>query len=234
MRQFQAVKQMKTYAEIVEQIRTLIEQGELKPGERLPSERTLSAALNIGRQSLREALSVLEATGILEVRHGIGTFVKQAPNEIALGLPREEDCLDNPFELLEARTVIETKIVSLAAKRATLQEIADMEKALEELDAEMQSGRHPVELDRSLHLAFARGAHNQILYRAMIEITEQMRKHLWITLKERSLEVSGRIEKYHYEHVEVCKAIKEHDAKRAAQAMRVHLTHVGEDFLQGR
>jgi GntR family transcriptional repressor for pyruvate dehydrogenase complex len=232
MPRFQAVKQTKVYAGIVEQIRNLIEQGDLQPGERLPSERTLSTNLNIGRQSLREALSVLEATGLLEVRHGIGTFVTQdALCNITL-ISKEDSNLDNPFELLEARKVIESKIVSLAAKRATSEEIAEMEKALGALRIEMNEGRHPLELDRELHLAFARGAHNQILYRSMTEIIEQMSKHIWTTFKEKCLEVSGRAEKYHSEHEEVFHAIQRRDSRRAAQAMSVHLNNVGRDFLQ--
>ncbi|WP_378951576.1 FadR/GntR family transcriptional regulator [Pelosinus sp. sgz500959] len=232
MLKFQAVKQTKTYAEIVEQISKLIEQGELKPGERLPSERSLSSALNIGRQSLREALSVLEAIGLLEVRHGIGTFVKQDAISHLTTIPKNNEDLINPFELLEARRVIEVELVSLAAKRATELQIQDMEKALEALKENEIEGRHAFDLDRNVHLAFARGANNQILYRTMLEITEQMSQQLWIIMKERSLEVIGRGEKYHREHETIFNAIKSRDHKMATHEMLTHLKNIERAFLQ--
>jgi GntR family transcriptional repressor for pyruvate dehydrogenase complex len=228
---FQAVKQTKTYAEIVEQISSLIEQGELKPGERLPSERTLSAALNIGRQSLREALSVLEAVGLLEVRHGIGTFVRPDAISNLAAISKEEDRIFNPFELLEARKVIEKELVSLAAKRATEQDIEEMEKALEALRNNMIEGKQSLDLDREVHLAFARGAHNEILYQTMLEITEQMSKHLWTTMKEKSLEEVDRGKKYHKEHEMIFEAIKSRDAGKATRAMLAHLKNIERSFL---
>jgi len=229
---FQSVKQTKTYAEIVEQISKLIEQGELEPGERLPSERTLSSALNIGRQSLREALSVLEAIGLLEVKHGIGTFVRPDAISNLMTMPKEDEGLMNPFELLEARRVIEVEIVSLAAKRATEQDLEEMETALIALKNNPDEGQHPFELDRKVHLAFARGAKNEILYRTMLEITDQMSKHLWTIMKEKSLEVLGRGEKYHKEHETIFNAIKSRDSKMATHAMLEHLKNIERAFLQ--
>lgn len=232
MLKFQAVKQTKTYAEIVEQISSLIEKGELKPGERLPSERTLSSELNIGRQSLREALSVLEAMGLLEVRHGIGTFVRQDAIPNLTNVLREDEAILNPFELLEARKAIEVELANLAAKRATDQEIAEMEEAMEALRSNVQEGVHIFELDKRVHLAFAKGAHNAILYRTMTEITEQMSKHLWTTMKEKSLKVLGRADEYHREHERIFIAIKKHDPKAAVHAMVEHLKNIERAFLQ--
>lgn len=232
MLKFQAVKQTKTYAGIVEQISNLIEQGDLKPGDRLPSERTLSSELNIGRQSLREALSVLEAVGLLEVRHGIGTFVRQDAISNLPAIAKDDDNIVSPFELLDARRVIEKELVSLAAKKATEQDIADMEKALEKLRNNSIEGRHAFDLDREVHLAFARGAHNEILYRTMLEITEHMTKHMWTVMKEKSLEVLGRGEKYNKEHEVIFLAIKSGDSRKAANAMLTHLKNIEKSFLQ--
>lgn len=232
MLKFQAVKQTKTYAGIVEQISKLIEQGELKPGERLPSERSLSSALNIGRQSLREALSVLEAIGLLEVRHGIGTFVKQDAMTHLTTLPKDSEDLINPFELLEARRVIEVELVSLAAKRATPEQIEGIKNALKALQENEVEGRQAFELDRNVHLSFARGANNEFLYRTMLQMTEQMSQQLWIIMKERSFEVLGRGEKDHKEHEAIFNAIKSRDPKLATQEMLKHLKNIERAFLQ--
>ena len=230
MLKFRAVKQTKAYAEIVEQIRKLIEQGKLQPGERLPSERTLSAELSIGRQSLREALSVLEAMGLLEVRHGIGTFVRQDALSNLNTIAKEDNLLLNPFELLEARRVIEIEIVNMAAKRATEQDLKEMAKALETFHNSMP--KQHFELDRTLHLAFARGAHNEILYNTMLEITDQMTKHLWTTMKGKSLKILGRTEKYYQEHESILNAIKNQNSKLAMHAMGEHLENIEYDFLE--
>lgn len=232
MLKFQVVKQTKTYAEIVDQISKLIEQGELKPGDRLPSERSLSTALNIGRQSLREALSVLEALGLLEVRHGIGTFVRVDAKNNLPAIAKGSGSLVNPFELLEARRVIEPELAGLAAKKATEQEIAAMEKALAALKKNSTPGRHAFALDRDVHLAFARGAQNELLYRVMLDITEQMSEHLWLTMKEKSLEVSGREQAYQDEHEVIFLAIKNRDSRKAVRAMLTHLKNIEASFLQ--
>ena len=232
MHRFKALNPTKTYAEIVDQISSHIENGELKPGERLPSERTLSGTLNIGRQSLREALSVLEAIGLIEVKHGIGTFVR---DDALAHLPvarREDVNADNPFEFLEARRVIEPEMASLAAKRATEAEIAEMGRALEELLSDKTGGKREYELDRRLHLAIARGAHNEILYRSMLAITEQMSTHLWRIMKERSIEENGWGEIFSREHETILSAIKNGAHKVAAQAMLTHLRNVERSFLR--
>jgi DNA-binding FadR family transcriptional regulator len=232
VQRFKALNPTKTYAEIVDQISSHIENGELKPGERLPSERTLSDTLNIGRQSLREALSVLEAIGLIEVKHGIGTFVR---DDALAHLPvarREDVNADNPFEFLEARRVIEPEMASLAAKRATEAEVGEMERALADLLSDKTGGKREYELDRRLHLAIARGAHNETLYRSMLAITEQMSTHLWRVMKERSIEENGWGEVFSREHEAVLSAIKTGDHKGAAQAMLTHLKNVERSFLR--
>jgi len=168
------------------------------------------------------------------VRHGIGTFVKQDPISKLKKIDQNNEVLINPFELLEARRVIEVELVSLATKRATEQEIAEMEKALEALKQNVEEGRHAFDLDRKVHLAFARGGNNQILYRTMVEITEQMNKQLWIIMKDKSLEVLGRSEQYHKEHETIFNAIKNRDSKMATQAMLVHLKNIERAFLQNQ
>ncbi len=232
MQRFKALNPTKTYAEIVNQIRSHIELGELRPGERLPSERTLSDTLNVGRQSLREALSVLEAIGLIEVKHGIGTFVREDAIAHLPTARRESVDADNPFEFLEARRVIEPELAGLAAKRASEAEIAEMERALGQLLADTSGGEREYELDRTLHLAIARGAHNDILFRALASITEQMSTYLWRVMKERSIEENGWGETFAKEHGDILAAVKGGDHRGAAQAMLTHLKNVEKSFLR--
>ncbi len=118
---FQPIKTKKIWEEIVEQLKTMITNGELEPGDKLPSERDMSESMGVSRASVREALITLEAIGILEIKPGEGTFVRQtsdaetfAPLAMVLALER------NPgAQMMEVRRVLETEMAALAAERAS-------------------------------------------------------------------------------------------------------------------
>ncbi|MCX7779740.1 MAG: FadR family transcriptional regulator [Negativicutes bacterium] len=232
MTKFTVIKQTKTYTEIVEQITNLIKTGALKPGEKLPSERVLAQELGIGRQSLREAFSVLEASGVLEVRPGRGTYVRED------GLANTENLLigysefDRPFELMEARRIIEPQTARLAAERAEDAEIAEMEQLVKRMEEMAGLGGHPSAEDKKLHLLIAKASRNVVLQKTMNLIVESMGEKLWLTLKEQSLTVPGRNERYQREHRELLEAIRRRDSEEAAAVMLKHLAGIEEDLLE--
>ena len=101
----EAVKVRRLYLEVAGQIETLIRSGEIKPGERLPSERDLAASFEVSRPTIREAMIALEIAGLVEIRTGSGIYalpLKQSPEAITI------DDVPGPFEVLEARLLIET------------------------------------------------------------------------------------------------------------------------------
>ena len=104
---FTAIKHMRTYMEIVEQISRMIRAQELQPGEKLLSERALSIEFGIGRQCLREALSVLEVLGLIEVKKGRGTFIREDALEKLETKELDLEDFGDPFALLEARKALE-------------------------------------------------------------------------------------------------------------------------------
>jgi GntR family transcriptional regulator, transcriptional repressor for pyruvate dehydrogenase complex len=218
---FKRVKSTKTYAEIADQIVNLIKSGELQPGERLPAERNLAQEFGTGRQCLREALSVLEVLGVIEVKLGRGTFIRddvlQDKPKLALNLMETV----NPFEIIETRKIMEVKIAGLAARRATVEEITE----LEHLAGKVEQVEHnePSEENLHLHLAFARASHNTVLMKIMSELIEEMRKQLWRSLKGKSLRRPGRRSQYHAEHRAIIEAIKARDARKAEKLMQTHL-----------
>jgi DNA-binding FadR family transcriptional regulator len=108
----------------------------------------------------------------------------------------------------------------------------EMDSALAAFMGSDRSGKTEHELDRAFHLALARGAHNDILYRSMSMITEQMSTQLWMTMKERSLEAPGRAELFHRDHVAILEAVRSRDHRKAAQAMLAHLKGVERSFLK--
>jgi GntR family transcriptional repressor for pyruvate dehydrogenase complex len=229
---FTVIKQTRTYLEIVDQIVNLIRSGNIVPGERLPAERRLSSQFGTGRQCLREAFSALEVMKVVEVKPGKGAFVRSDALLHLNGPPAaifsEED---SPFELLQARKIIEPKATALAAKQVTPEEIAEMEQLIHTMKANRVAGFYSPEPGRKLHLVIMKASRNAVLYHVLCWIMEGMSRSLWNNLKEKSLEIPGRFEKYYDEHLALLQALKEKDAKRAERIMLKHLSEIEKDIM---
>ena len=147
------------YEEIVRQIRTLISEGRLKSGDRLPPERDLAERFRVSRASVREALRSLESMGLIEIRLGEGTFVREISVDsliepLALVILTQREAVG---ELFEARRLLEPPIAGLAARRSTKEEIQEMERSELLIDDGVGGGarRFDVQstvLNHSLHL----------------------------------------------------------------------------------
>ena len=229
---FNKVQTKKVYMKIVEQVRDLIKEGRLKPGDKLPPEQVLAEEFGTSRPSVREALSALEILGITESRGGKGNFIKNNLNfPLYEQKFRELEEEESPFELLEARKVVETEIVGLAAKKATEEEIAVIQGSLNKMKDAMTNIPEIMEFDREFHINIARAAHNSLLFSMMIYLTDLLKEKLWINLKEKSWSIPGHTQKYFEEHNEILNAIKNKDSKRARNRMYDHLAGVERDLL---
>lgn len=124
------IKYHRVYEDVIEQIKNLILEGNLTPGDVLPTERELAQSFGISRGTLREAFRILEREGLIEARPGGGRFLSKAL-DVAEDRSRILDNIERAtiIELLEARELFETGIVELAAKRATDEDIAEIEAA---------------------------------------------------------------------------------------------------------
>ncbi|HUU50216.1 MAG TPA: FadR/GntR family transcriptional regulator [Nitrospinota bacterium] len=217
---------------IVEQVRDLIKEGRLKPGDKLPPEQVLAEEFGTSRPSVREALSALEILGITESRGGKGNFIKNNLNfPLYEQKFRELEEEESPFELLEARKAVETEIVGLAAKKATEEEIAAIQGSLNKMKGAMTNIPEIMEFDREFHINIARAAHNNLLFSMMIYLTDLLKEKLWINLKEKSWSIPGHPQKYFEEHNEILNAIKNKDGKGARNRMYDHLAGVERDLL---
>src|SRR5215471_9293408 len=161
------VRSTRIYEEIVKQVKVLITEGKLKSGDRLPPERELAEKFMVSRTSVREALRSLESRGLIEIRAGEGAFVRDISLEALIEplalviLPHREGV----GELFEARRLLEPAIAALAARRATPDEIGEMERILEDQSKEVLQGRTGVTQDTALHAAIAHSAHNRAITR---------------------------------------------------------------------
>ncbi|HZW83980.1 MAG TPA: FadR/GntR family transcriptional regulator [Candidatus Deferrimicrobium sp.] len=224
MNYFKPIKTRKIYEEIVEQIRQLIKDGELNPGDRLLSERELCERLQVSRASVREALSALEIMGLIEVKPGEGTFIRQTSVDSIIGpmaliLSMEKDTI---MELLEVRKVLEVEAAGLAAERATQEELDEMGEALEEMIQDLNEGKLGENADHKLHYAIYKATHNSVLLRLMNTISDSMEKNIR-TNRQRLYALPGNPEKLLKEHAAIAKAIGKRDAEKARECMYEHL-----------
>ena len=149
---------------IVDQIRLLIRDGQLKPGDRLPAERELGEKFGVSRVTVREALRGLEANGMVTIKVGArgGAFVT-APTSARIG----EGIIDlltlselTDKEVTEARQIFELGIIPLVCERATEEDIADLLEICDRGDAALENGSYPMELSAEFHTRVAKASHN--------------------------------------------------------------------------
>ena len=225
---FTGIQVDRVFEKIIAQIRKLIEEGALKPGDRLPSERRLSEIFGCSRASVREAFRVLEMEGILVTKHGEGRFVRPVDDQLVM------EYRYNPLDLiersailhfLEARESLEPKVAALAAIRATDKDIENMERALEEQFK--ISDDEEVTRDNLFILAMAEATQNFVFY-SMVESYLNMVKKLK-TSTRRSKE---RIEASQKEHRAIFEAIKRRDPEGAAQAVLEHVKNAKQYILK--
>ena len=230
---FEKVQTKKVYMEIVEQIQNLIKEGRLKPGDKLPPERVLAEKLGVSRPPLREAMSALEILGIIESRGGKGNFIKNTFNSTSYAQRvKELEKEESPFDLLEARKAVETEIAGLAAEKATLEDIKEIEEGLDRMKNVLNDTPRVMEFDREFHIAIAKAAHNSVLFQMMNYLADGLKESLWINIKEKSWALPGHPQKYLEEHTKLLEAIKEGDKKAARRTMYNHLADVEEDLLE--
>ena len=208
--------------EVVEQIMTLISNGDLKPGQRLPSERELCKTFHAGRSSLREAIRGLCILGILKARVGDGTSVSEDGKKflgriVEWRLITEQHDIEN---LMSVRTALEGLAVADAARKADPEFIAEMQHFLMRMEAAVHAVNHKlfVQLDLEFHVAIARAAQNDLLFDLVTMIRSQLMRALSrVAAHPYSLPRSLK------EHGLIVRGIENRSPKSAAAAMQQHL-----------
>lgn len=215
------VKKVRISETVVDQILDLIEDGKLKVGDQLPGERDLVNQLQVGRASVREALRILEAQGVIEVLPGKGTFVVgETAFEGDEGIVEWfKHHVSEELNYLEVRGVLDQQAAYLAAQRASEEALAAMTKLVDEAQASLEGGdlSNMVSLDRRFHVSIAEATGNEMLSHLLASIHEAMVKprHSLIRIKGRAV-VSVR------EHRAILDAIKRRDPEAAEAAVKVH------------
>ncbi len=218
-----AVEKKKAYESIVKQIRGLIEDGRLKRGDQLPSERELTETLKVSRATVREAIRTLESMKLVQSRQGNGTYVLASSEEalvqpLAAALFHEKDDI---LDIFYIRKSIEPYVAQLAAQRATPEEIAELEKILEKQSDSIERGENIVESDSAFHGLLARAAKNRVMERLLIALVDLLEQ-----TREKYLQDDERAKKSLQGHRRVLSAIKNEDCAAARRSMLRHLEDV--------
>lgn len=226
---FKPIRPKKISEEIVEQIKSLISEGHLKPGERIPSERDLAEMLGVSRPSVREAVMVLEAMGLVESRQGGGTYVRSL-TAAALADPLTTMVEGNPnllHALLEVRMGLESWSAYLAAHRVTDEELRQLENYVGEMERQSNKGGWDPSLDARFHYTITAATHNTLQLHVLDTI-----RGLWHATIELALtefyRQEGYLEPLMNQHRAIFEAIRSHDAERAQNCMMDHLVFVQE------
>lgn len=228
------IRPKKISEEIVSQIKQLISSGELKPGDRIPSERELATMLGVSRPSVREAIMVLDAMGFLESRQGGGTFVK-ALTEGSITDPLAKLVEKKDPELLrslvEVRMGLESWSAYLAAQRANQQDIAELKRLYSVMEQQAKRGGWDSEVDAEFHYAITAAGHNSLQMHVLDSIHSIFNATIQVALME-FYRHEGHVEILLTQHREIMEAIADHDPERARQKMMAHLALVEEKMAQ--
>lgn len=227
---FTPIRPKRIAEEIVEQIKSLISTGELKPGERIPSERDLASLLGVSRPSVREAITILEAMGFLESRQGGGTFVRSlAETSLADPLSNLVGAKDPRmlYALVEVRMGLETWSAYLAASRATDEEIRKLRDLFRTMEKQAAEGGWDPEVDTKFHYTITASTHNILQVHVLNTIHSLFHTTIMVALTE-FYHKEGYINRLLTQHREILEAIAARDPERAREKMMAHLTLVEE------
>ena len=219
---FKPIKHVKVSDEIVDQIRNLISQGKLIPGDRLLPERELIREFDVSRPSLREALNSLITMGFLEIK-GKRTYIKSVASEsmqnpLSLLIKADTQKL---FDLIEVRKAIEAWGAFLAAQRATEEDIKQLENIIEDMKKAYEQGQSWEKQDADFHLGMAQATHNTIQTHMMSTIYDLLRESMAKVFKDRA-----KVKKLLDHHQRIFNAIKNHSPDKAREKTLEHLSYV--------
>jgi len=222
-RELSAISKKKLYEEIVAQIRSLIEAGKLRPGDRLPPERELAEIFKVSRHSVREALRSLEQQKVLVSRRGSGNFLVQGEAQTLEEFLAQAVAAENSklAEIFQFRGLIEPEIARLAALNATKKDLKDLEEILRRQNEPKMTAGEFVASDSLFHQALARGAKNDILLRIAERIND-----IFSESRQAIYQSEARWRISRQGHARVLAAVRDQDPQKARQAMLDHLKSI--------
>ena len=212
--------------QVFDQLRELIFRGDFKPGQKIMTERELAKALNVSRNSVREAINKLVTLRFLEQRQGQGTFVCSMDEAVKIPLATVMETQDaSLIDLLEMRMGIECIAASLAAQRANAEDLAAIEQAIHDMEADTAVGGLGTEGDLTFHMAIASATKNPL----QVYIMKNVSDFLHVGIRENLLHLyqdPANIVEILKQHNAIYRAIRSGDADAAYDTMKKHINYV--------
>ena len=219
------IKKTRVAEEVADRIRALLLDGTFPPDQPLPSERHLAEQFGVSRGSIRDALRTLETIGLIETRHGQGTFphelsVERLVAPLASVMSYRPDLQD---ELIDVRRMFEPAVARVAASRATEEDLADLQRVLDTQRQKLKTGQSAIAEDTAFHAILARATRNRVVMNIMATLND-----LLVESRTHSLQQRGRPARSIDGHEAVVAALRRKDADAAAQAMYNHISQIAD------
>jgi GntR family transcriptional regulator, transcriptional repressor for pyruvate dehydrogenase complex len=223
--EFEARKQSGSLTQqVVARVTAMIETGSLLPGARLPTEAEIVRREGVSRTVVREAISRLQAAGLVETRHGVGSFVRERARGEKLALKRRSvNTAADILAVLEIRIAIEPEAAALAAARRTNRHLRAMAAAMEDYMKEIRVGRGGVDPDFQFHLEIARAARNPYFVDIFTALGPKAIPRSRFQIDEREPQRQEYLKRINNEHEDIYSAILRGDAEASRAAVRNHL-----------
>jgi GntR family transcriptional repressor for pyruvate dehydrogenase complex len=214
-------------AQVAGRIAAEIAEGRYRPGDRLPTEQAMMAAMGVSRTVIREAVAALRADGLVTTRQGLGAFVatdlQRQPFRIA---PEDIATVADVLGIMELRTAVETETAGLAAERGTAPQRRAVWRCLEAIGQAMDRGETAIEEDAAFHRAIARASGNAQFVRLLDYLGRFIiPRHAIRAEADRLSDQHAYMRTFQAEHCVIGEAIMARDPMPARQAMRLHLTN---------
>lgn len=216
------IKAERLYVKVAEQISSLVKDGNIKAGDKLPSERVLAERIGVSRPTIREAMIALEIAGIIEIRTGSGIYVIDQKPELTVA-----DTGVGPFEILDTRYIVEAEACALAAARITDEQIAQLKSTIQDMQEEEKRPDASEEADMNFHMIIADASQNSAIA-AIIKWLWELRnqsslsKAFMSRLREEGIHPSIN------EHQKIVAALEMRNPEKARNAMKSHIENASE------
>ena len=213
--------------EIVDSLAASIRAGEIKPGDKLPTEAAIMARFDVSRTVVREAISKLQASNLVATRHGIGTFALEQidPKTFQIS-PVDFATVNDVISVLELRISLETETAGLAAMRRTTANLDAMQQALDSFEISLKGESDAVPSDFQFHLEIAKATGNRHFAELMTYLGENIIPRTRVNTSERAkVDKASYLRRVNSEHQNILAAIRTQNVDAARAAMRLHLSN---------
>lgn len=223
------VQKHRTASLVAEQIRQFMEERQLKPGDRLPTERELTEMLKVGRTSLREGLRLLEADGLIEVRAGEGIFAGELSVDYFLRPVAVTSLLRisarETRELLHVRKILEAEAASLAARHAKDSECETLERIAKRIGESLDDPSKFIPNDMTFHITLVKSSGSTVLSRLYLAVIDML-----VAQERLTVRLPGVMQKAFEDHLAIVRAIAKRDPSLAYEEVVRHLDGVTEAY----